>query len=346
MVLATAAATGAIGLSLTLGAFLGGMIIAETPYRHIIKTEVKPFRGLLLGFFFITVGMSLDPAVLWASGWQILGIVAGMLVVKIVFVYLAARALRSPHRISLQMGFLLSQGSEFAFVVFSLPGVQTALGGDLASVLISSVALSMALTPPLASFGHNLADRVARPLPDASLESGSSLGDRKVLILGMGPIGRCVADALEAHEIHYLGVEMHHRRFIQASTDGYPVMFGDGADLRLMETIAIAHANTLVVTEPRWEVAREVAPIAAKRYPHLKRLVSVSDPEEGRKFEPLDLTPVIDRSFPAGLDLAATVLKVQQVEEEKISKWVQRHQARALEEKAEYESAAFSLKTG
>jgi CPA2 family monovalent cation:H+ antiporter-2 len=150
MVLATAAATGLLDLSLTLGAFLGGMMIAGTPYRHFIQTEVKPFRGLLLSFFFITVGMSLSTSTLINSWWQILLVVAAMLFIKTLFIYLASITFRSSNRISLQLGFLLSQGSEFAFVVFSLPHINQALGAEISSVLISSVALSMALTPPLA----------------------------------------------------------------------------------------------------------------------------------------------------------------------------------------------------
>ncbi len=345
MVLATAAATGGIGLSLTLGAFLGGMIIAETPYRHIIKTEVKPFRGLLLGFFFITVGMGLNTHTLLASWWQVLLIVALMLSVKILFVFFAALALRSPTRTSLQLGFLLSQGSEFAFVVFSVPGVAQALGADLASVLISAVALSMALTPPLAEFGHRFADRIALKKAEARVaEARQETGeDRNVIVLGMGPIGRTVADALEAHEISYLAVEMRHDRFIQANTDGYPVVFGDLADLRLMETVEMAHADTLVITEPRLEVAKEVAPIAKQRYPNLRRLVSVKDEERARPFRELSLDPVIDRSFPPGLDLSVAVLMAQNVSDEKIQKWMQRQQARALDEKAELEPFAFSF---
>ncbi len=345
MVLATAAATGTIGLSLTLGAFLGGMIIAETPYRHIIKTEVKPFRGLLLGFFFITVGMGLNTHTILGSWWQIVLIVVLMLAVKILFVFFAALALRSPLRTSLQMGFLLSQGSEFAFVVFSLPGIQQAMGADLASILISAVALSMALTPPLAEFGHRFADRLAMKKAEARREDVESQPDedRCVIVLGMGPIGRTVADALEAHEISYLAIEMRHDRFIQANTDGYPVVFGDGADLRLMETVEMAHADTLVITEPRLEVAKEVAPIARERYPNLRRLVSVGDEQGARSFRALSLDPVFDRSFPPGLDLSVAVLNAQQVPEEKIQKWMQRQQARALDEKAEQDPFAFSL---
>jgi CPA2 family monovalent cation:H+ antiporter-2 len=338
IVLATAAATGWIGLSLTLGAFLGGMMIAETPYRHVIQTEVKPFRGLLLSFFFITVGMTLDTGILLSHWWQILLVVGLMLGIKILFIYLAALALRSPNRIALQLGFLLSQGSEFAFVVFSLPGVHQALGAETHSILISAVAISMALTPPLAEWGYRFAERLARKkLSQDGDQDVSVEEDKRVIIVGMGEVGRCVADGLETHKISYKAIEIKHDRFLQADRDGYTVVFGDGTDLRLMETIEIAHASTLVITEPRYEISKELAPIAQKKYPNLFRLASVEDEEQRLKFESLSIKAVVDRSFPPGLDIAAAVLRAHDIDEKKIAKWMQLQQLRALEEKAELE---------
>lgn len=339
IVLATAAATGWIGLSLTLGAFLGGMMIAETPYRHVIQTEVKPFRGLLLSFFFITVGMTLDTGILLSHWWQILLVVVLMMVIKTLFIYLAALALRSPSRTSMQLGFLLSQGSEFAFVVFSLPGVHQALDVETHSILISAVAISMALTPPLAEWGYQLAERLARKKlsKDAQPEGGAEEEDKRVIVVGMGKVGRCVADGLEAHKISYKAIEVKHDRFLQADRDGYTVVFGDATDLRLMETIEIAHASTLVITEPRYEISKELAPIAQKKYPNLFRLASVEDEEQRLKFESLSIQAVVDRSFPPGLDIAATVLRKHDIEEKKIAKWMLLQQSRALDEKAELE---------
>ena len=332
MVLATAAATGLLDLSLTLGAFLGGMMIAETPYRHLIQTEVKPFRGLLLSFFFITVGMSLDTETLLESWWQVFLVVAVLISIKTLFIYLAALTLRSPQRISLQLGFLLSQGSEFAFVVFSLPHVNQSLGAEFSSVLISSVALSMALTPPLANWGYRFAEKLG---PGFSKQDDNQVEDKKVIVMGMGDVGRCVADALEAQRISYKAIEIDHDRFIQANRDGYSVIFGDGTDLRLMETIEIAHANTLVVTEPRIEIAKELVPISRKRYPNLTRIACVDDDEKRLQFEGLGMHAIVDRSFPKGLDIAAATLRAHNIEEEKIGDWMQRQQSRALDEKEE-----------
>ena len=338
IVLATAAATGLLDLSLTLGAFLGGMMIAETPYRHFIQNEVKPFRGLLLSFFFITIGMSLNTITLLEAWWQILLVVAVIMVIKTVFIYLAALTLRSSNRISMQLGFLLSQGSEFAFVVFSLPHVNQSLGPEVASVLIASVALSMALTPPIANWGYRLAEKLGEKKPktlSVQDEATESAQEKRIIIIDLGEVGRCVADGLEAHGIAYQAVDIDHDRFLQANRDGYSVVFGDGADLRLMEIVGIAHAHTLVITELEFEVIKEIETVARTRYPDLLRFTPIDDEKDRSKFEALGINAILDRSFPKGLMVAAAVLRAQNIDEKKISSWMKRQQSRALDEKKE-----------
>lgn len=333
IVLLTAAAAGSWGLSLTLGAFLGGMIISETPYRFLIQTEIKPFRGLLLGFFFITVGMSLDATILWQDWPQILLLVGLLVAIKTAVILGAALVLKTPLRVAIQLGFLLSQGSEFAFVIFAAPSLQHTLGPTESASLISAVALSLALTPALAALGYRVAmhlanmnlakDRQAVAKPVATVTP--------VILFGMGEIGRCVADALEAHSIPYYAIEMDHDRFIAANALGYPVAFGDIGDLRLIETFQVQERTMIVVTIIRFEVSRALTPILRERYPHLRRFVSVADEEEKQRFEALGMQAVVTRSVPPGLDLAVAVLRSHEVPAEKIHAWMQRQQNQALD---------------
>jgi K+:H+ antiporter len=331
--LVAAAATGVMDLSLTLGAFLGGMIISETPYRHVIRTEVKPFRGLLLGFFFITVGMSLDVGALARDWAQVLLFLALLVGIKGFLVFLAARALGVSGRGALQLGFLLSQGSEFAFVVFAMPALKGALGTDLSAVLMAAVAASLALTPLLTDFGHRIATRLAaRDVVSCEVAASAVPSEAEpVVIFGVGEIGRTVADGLEAHGIPYTAVEMDHERFVRANADGYPVAFGDLGDLRLMETLQIASRATVVVTIARYELSRELTPVLRERYPRLTRFVSVENDVEKARFDALGMRAVVTRSFPKGLDLAAAVLKEHGVSDEKILDWMRRQQEQALE---------------
>src|ERR1700754_1321477 len=143
-------ATAAVGLCMTLGAFLGGVILADTAYRAVTQPENKPFRGLLLGFFFVSVGLSIDPATIIACWPAIIPVAALILGGKIVSNMAASLIFRWSTPGSMQLGFLIAQASEFAFVILSLPSVRTLLGAKTVSVLIASVALTLAATPTVA----------------------------------------------------------------------------------------------------------------------------------------------------------------------------------------------------
>jgi hypothetical protein len=333
VILATAAASGGAGLSLTLGAFLGGMIISETPYRHVIQTEARPFRDLLLGFFFITVGMSLDWRVLVADWAAILVFLVALIVIKAMLVALAARPFGWSVPGAVQLGFLLAQGSEFAFVIIAMPAVRSALGESAIGVVITGVAASLALTPTLAALGHRLARALRRR--SATAAPAGELTPRAtttpVVVFGMDEVGRAVVDALEANDVAYEAVEMDYDRFLAASADGYPVAFGDIGDVRLMETLGMAERSAVVVTVVRYEVSNALTPIMRDRYPNLIRFIAVDSEDDRTRFEAIGMRPVVNRSVPRGLDVAAAVLRSQGVDEPRIRGWMQRQQERALE---------------
>lgn len=333
IVLSTAAATSLFGLSLTLGAFLAGMIISETPYRHVIQTEVKPFRGLLLGFFFITVGMALNTEVILQQWWKIALIAITLIIVKFLFIFLAARLLRMPARSALQMSVLLAQGSEFAFVILAMPAIQKGMGQEYSSILIIAVAASMALTPVLVNVERKFAKRRADDDWNASKNESESAkkGDAEVIIVGMGAVGRSVANALNAHSISYRGVEVDHDCFVGACASGYTVGFGDATDLRLMDTIKMSHAKTIVITFADYEIASQLAPIVLERYPDLKLMVSVDDNQEKERFDALGMQAVVENSFPRGLDMAAVVSTAHNIDASKINKWMKRQQDKKLD---------------
>lgn len=333
VVLATAAATGHSGLSLTLGAFLGGMMLSETPYRHVIQTEAKPFRNLLLGFFFITVGMSLDWQILIAHWAQILVFLTAIIAIKALLVGAAARIFGWSTPGAVQLGFLLAQGSEFVFVIIAMPMVREALGESTVGVVITGVAISLALTPNLTALGNSLA-RVLRQRSTSSAASRELIPGattKPVIVFGLNDVGRSVADALEAQGIAYDAIESDYDRFLSASADGYPVAFGDPNDVRLMETLVFAERKAVVVTSPRFEDTENLSQIMRDRYPNLSHFLAVNSDDDKIRFENVGLQPVVDRSFPRGMDLAATVLRYLQIDEDKIQDWMQRQQERALQ---------------
>jgi CPA2 family monovalent cation:H+ antiporter-2 len=332
VVLATAAATGSAGLSLTLGAFLGGMIISESPYRHVIKTEAKPFRNLLLGFFFITVGMSLDWRTLVAHGSEILVFLFALIMIKALLVAAAARIFGWSTPGSVQLGFLLAQGSEFVFVIVAMPMVREALGEAMVGVIITGIAASLMLTPSLVSVGNRLI-RILRlgetTVPTSETVPGTATPP--VIVFGMKAVGRSVADALEAHDIAYDAIEKDHDRFLAASADGYPVAFGDPGDVRLMETLAYNEREAVVITIIKHEEADTMKLVIHDRYPNLTCFIAVENEADKAHFDGFGVRAVVNRSIPCGLDLAAAVLRHQRIDESRIQAWMRRQHERALQ---------------
>jgi CPA2 family monovalent cation:H+ antiporter-2 len=329
--LAAGWATGAVGLSLTLGAFLGGMIVAETPYSPIIQSEIKPFRGLLVGFFFISVGMSLDVGTLLRFWPAVIGVAVLLLAVKILTNAAASLAFRWSVPGSTQLGFLLAQGSEFAFVILSLPPVRRLVGGQASSVLIAAVALTLAATPSLAEVGRSLAGGMRRR---AARAADPELVPRDVaapvFIAGMGRVGRTLADSLHEFGIGYAAIERDDKRLREAVADGYSVVFGDIGDPRIWEPVALHGRRLNVLTAPSFEVSQGVSPIARARYPDLKRIAVVHTDADAERFRSIGVQPVIDRSVPPGLDLTALVLSELGVEAERIGDWMRRSQQSVL----------------
>ncbi|MCK5905713.1 MAG: cation:proton antiporter, partial [Gammaproteobacteria bacterium] len=321
-------------LSMTLGAFLAGMIISETPYRHVVQTEVKPFRGLLLGFFFITVGMTLDVQVILHESWKIVLVAIVLIAIKAVLIFIAARSLKIESRRALQMGILLSQGSEFAFVILAIPSIQGALGIEHSSILIIAVAASMALTPILVTMVQKLVRKWADQDWDKSKQGreGSSSLEASVIIVGMSEVGRRLASALDANDVTYRAVEMDHDCFVDACTNGYNVGFGDATDLRLMDTIKMAHAKTVAITFADYEISSQLAPIVMERHPELTLIVSVKNITDKERFEALGMQAVLQHSFPRGLDMAVAVLETSGVDKKKQHNWMKRQQIQELDD--------------
>ncbi len=321
LVLATAAVTGSLGLSLTLGAFLAGVIVAETPYRPLVKTEAKPFGALLLGFFFITVGMSLDWRLMLQQAPLILIALAALMLGKTILTFIAALLAGWSRPGATQLAFLTAQGSEFGLVLLALPTVYSGLGTELAGILVAASALSLALTPLWTGLGLKLARKLAesRATPGAlSAEKDT----RPILVFGMTSAGRLAVDGFREFNIPFIAIDSNSERFIEAVSDGYQVTFGDPSDMRLMDAVGATHARALALGETRYEISREVTDYVQETYPDLARFVVVADEADKARHEDLDMTAVINRGRPEGLDFAAALLRFAGVAEADIASWM------------------------
>jgi len=293
--LAAGWAPGMAGLSLTLGAFLGGMAVADSRYRILVQTEIDAFRGLFLSFFFISVGLSIDPALLVADWPLVVGVTLGMIALKCAFNVAAALLNRWSVPGSIQLGFLLGQGSEFTLVLLALPAVAGLAELRLVSAMVTAIAISLAVTPLVSNIGRKLAGRLRAGPADRKLAGDNA----PVLIIGMTPAGRALADALAYNEIGYLALEADHDRFQMALADGYHVHRANPADPRSWDAIGVDRRRVLVVATGDTAVSRELTPLAEQRMPGIARIIAAPGPEDASEMATLGLLPV-DMSLSGG----------------------------------------------
>jgi len=293
--LAAGWATGMAGLSLTLGAFLGGMAVADSRYRILVQTEIDAFRGLFMSFFFISVGLSIDPAQLVADWQLVVAMTLGVIAAKCAFNVVAALLNRWSVPGSIQLGFLLGQGSEFTLVLLALPAVAGLAEPRLVSAMVTAIAISLAATPFVSNLGRKLAGRLRAGPPDAKMAGD----DAPVVIIGMTPAGRAVADALAYNDVDYLALEPDHDRFQIALADGYHVHRANPADPRSWDAIGMDRRQVLVIATGVTDVSRELTPLVETRAPTMTRIIAVPGAEDIDDMAALGMLPV-DMSMSGG----------------------------------------------
>ena len=318
------------GLSMTLGAFLGGMIVAQSPFKASIRSEIGPFRGLLVSFFFISVGASLDRSAIAAAWPVILALAAGMIVLKSVGNVASSLAFRWSVPGSIQLGVLLAGGSEFAFVIFAIPGVRASIGPALVTELTAAVALTLALTPTLGLLGRSAAGRLRLRAERRAQAEMIPIGKTNpVLLIGMGDVGRTIADALEEFAIGYDAVERNGARLRSAVADGYNAFFGDAADTRLWRVFDIEGRTYSVMTAASLEAAEDWIPSARAMFPMLHRLWVARSDDEAAQLNELGLEAVVASDELPGIEAAEILLAAFGVPPDRISCWSMQQRGRA-----------------
>jgi CPA2 family monovalent cation:H+ antiporter-2 len=249
IVLAAGAVTHTAGLSMAFGALLAGMLLADTAYRHQVAAEIEPFRGLLLGLFFMTVGMLLETDLLPRHGLEILLMLTGLLAMKGIVIFVLCQRLFLTSAGSVRLGLVLAQGGEFAFVLFALAGREQLLSPVLQQELILVVVLSMMLTPALALAGDRLAPRIARrtEVPEDALPFLPEGIHDHVIIAGYGRIGAAVSMRMAKEEIPWVAIDADPNNVNRARRNGLPVYYGDAGRIEIMEALGLADAKAMVI---------------------------------------------------------------------------------------------------
>jgi glutathione-regulated potassium-efflux system ancillary protein KefC len=269
LVVAIAALMQFIGLSMALGAFLAGVLLAESEYRRELETDIEPFKGLLLGLFFIAVGMSIDFGVLLAQPLLMAAVVVGFMLFKFVVIYTLAKLMGIPYQQRPVFTLLLAQGGEFAFVVFQAAGPNV-LPHGVASFLIGAVALSMLVSPLLlVGIDKWLLPRYSAHAP-TSIEEISEQQDAKVVICGFGRYGQIIGRMLSAQGLKITVLD-HDPDTIESLREfGFRVFYGDATRLDLLRTAGAGTAKVLVIAVDDTEQSLEIVDLAREHFPNAR----------------------------------------------------------------------------
>jgi CPA2 family monovalent cation:H+ antiporter-2 len=250
VVIATGLATAAAGLSMALGALIGGLLLAGTEYRRQVEVTIEPFKGLLVGVFLISVGMSLDIRTAGTEPLLVFGAAGGMVLLKLLIVAPLTRAFGLSWANGLRTGLLLGPGGEFAFVIVSVAIGERLLAPNIASVVLFVTALTMATIPLLSQLGDRLAPHLTprTPVDPRILVPEFSDTPSRVILAGFGRVGQTVAAMLEVHEVPYVAIDRDPDRVARQRSRGAPVYFGDMTQIELLRRLHLDTARALVVT--------------------------------------------------------------------------------------------------
>lgn len=310
VIIGTALATQQVGLSMALGAFLAGLLLAETEYRHAIEVDIDPFKGLLLGLFFISVGMSIDVLQVVANPFWLIVATIGLYLVKTPIVYVLVRLFGEPRSVAIEAGLLLGQGGEFAFLVVGLAFTLGLMPSGTAQFMLIVASLTMLVTPLIAHLARQLARRIEardtkRGQPEADLPH--DIADH-IIVVGYGRVGQMLGSILAAQELPHIGLEIDAKLVDKFRASGAGVFYGDASRPELLRSFGAERAAALVVTMDSPSAAERVVETARGEWPHLTIHARARDLDHARRLIALGADHAIPETTEASLKLGEMVL--------------------------------------
>ncbi|WP_407331576.1 glutathione-regulated potassium-efflux system protein KefB [Enterovibrio sp. 27052020O] len=298
----------ALGLSMALGTFLAGVLLAESEYRHELEIAIEPFKGLLLGLFFIAVGMAVDLGLLLEYPIEILGAVVALISVKAAIIYGLVRMFGGSAKSRSQVALLLSQGGEFAFVLFTAARGEGLLDPDLNAFLLVVVSLSMMTTPILLMLQNKWFARTINA--DVSLPENEQFDDEggRVIITGFGRFGQVVGRLLFANKIKLTILERDPSQIALLRKFGYKVYYGDATQLDLLRAAGAASAEAIIVCADSPEEVMEIVALCQHHFPNLKVLARARSRVEANQLLGHNVDGFARETFLSALDLGKQTL--------------------------------------
>ncbi|MCP5092023.1 MAG: potassium transporter KefC [Gammaproteobacteria bacterium] len=300
LVLGSALLTEHIGLSMAMGAFIAGLLIADSPYRHGIVAEIQPFRGLLLGLFFMSMGMSLDLSTFLAQPFSLLGLLVALIVLKFAVLWPLARSFGLRTSSGAAVGLLLSQSGEFGLILFAYTRQLNLIDTALFQQLLLVVVLSMLVTPLIAHLAQRLAT-MPRDLKDTSEEIPVTA---PIVVAGFGRVGRRIGQILTMAGKPYIAVDYNSSLVLRERADGHRIFYGDVRRPEVLRAVGIADADLMIVTLDDFEATEDIVAAVHQVHPDITILVRGHNAEQCRTLRKLGASLVVSENLEASLELA------------------------------------------
>jgi len=310
VIVGSAVAAGLAGLSMALGAFVAGLLLAETEFRKLIETTIEPFKGLLLGLFFFTVGMSIDFREIAREPVWLLSCAVGLVVVKAALIAGLARLFRVSWPSAIETGLLLGPGGEFAFVVIGVATAYELVTAGAGSFTLALTSLTMALVPLLAILGRRVGDRLERrkglePELTVPPPAGSS---GHAIVIGHGRVGQIVCDMLERHRFPFLATDSDPAAVTQYRKRGRQVYYGDATNLAFLRSCGLMDSKAVIVTIHTQAAIDEIVHAVRSLRPELLIVSRARDAAHARHLYAVGVTDAVPETIEASLQLSEALL--------------------------------------
>lgn len=307
----------AVGLSMSLGAFLAGVLLADSEYRHQLQVDIEPFKGLLLGLFFIAVGMSVNLTLLLESPLALLAMAVTLIAVKAVLLYGLARMMGYEHASARPLAVALAQGGEFAFVLLALAQTSGALAPDEVQRIILVVTLSMMATPLLYNWQAKLAQRSSEPVFDTI-----DAPEHPVIIAGFSTFGQIVGRILRVRKIGFTVLEKDHSQVDFVRRFGSKVYYGDASRLELLRAAHADKARYIVVTISDPQASLQVVQTVRRHFPKLAIFAAASSRRHVLQLADLGVRNIVRRSYNSSLEMTRRLLIESGIDEVEVDRTV------------------------
>jgi CPA2 family monovalent cation:H+ antiporter-2 len=317
------------GLSLALGAFIAGMLVSETEFKHQVETDIRPFHDILLGLFFITIGMMLDWRLVFARWPLVLLLLVLPVLFKFVMVAVLARLLKASTGVALRTGLYLAQAGEFGFVLLALSQDYQLVPPALLNPILASMVLSMLATPFIIEHSNAIVMKLAanewmmQSLAMTQIASRSINTSRHVIVCGYGRSGQSLAHVLAGEKIPYLALDLDPDRVRQASSAGDSVVYGDATRLQAMMAAGLNRASAVVVTYQNPASAFKVLALVREHAPKVPVIVRTVDDRDLEKLQAAGATEVVPEAIEGSLMLASHALALVGVPMRRVIRVVQ-----------------------